>query len=68
MNLSDTLRNPERMYEHFRLGLTLVSGSDLNWLNQQIENRSSDLNTEDKQLLKDNWTRVRARLVADGCV
>jgi hypothetical protein len=64
--MTENLRNPERMYEHFRLGLTLVSGSDLNWLNQQIESRSSDLNTEDKQRLKDNWILVRAKLVADG--
>ena len=51
-----------------RLGLILVSGSDLNWMDEQIYALCLKLNQEDAPLLRANWKVVRARLESEGWV
>lgn len=66
--LSDKLKDPERMYKHVALGLMLVSGSDLNSMDRQVEATESGLSPEDKLLLRANWKLVKARLESEGYV
>lgn len=65
--LSDKLNDPERI-EHVALGLMLVSGSDLNWVDRQVKDAESGISQEDKRLLRANWKLVRARLESEGYV
>jgi hypothetical protein len=64
--LSKTLRDPELMYGHIRVGLTLVSGSDMSYMEKQMKKCSVGMNKEDKQVLKNNWALVKARLIEEG--
>ena len=62
------VNDQEEMYKRVALGLTLVSGSDLNWMDQQMKDKESRLGEEDKLLLRANWKLVRARLESEGYV
>lgn len=61
------LSDPESMY-HIRLGLMLINGSDLEWMDEQVKEFAPELTVQDRLLLRTNWRLVRARLVAEGYV
>jgi len=62
------VKDQEEMYKKVALGLMLVSGSDLNWMDQQMQDKESGLSQEDQLLLRANWKLVRARLESEGYV
>ena len=62
------LSDPESMYNHIRLGLMLINGSDLEWMDEQVNEFLPELTVQDRLLLRTNWRLVRARLVAEGYV
>lgn len=66
--LSDKLRDLEQMHKHVTLGLMLVSGSDLKWMDQKIDDAEAGLSQDDKLLLRANWTSVRTRLESEGYI
>lgn len=68
MSNNSRLLDADALYNHVASGLTLVSGSDLKFMDEQIAGLCLKLNSEDELILKANWKLVRARLESEGYV